>query len=113
MYDLHGAWVYMLQCRDGSYYVGSHRGPDVQVRVAQHQEGRGGEYTAARLPVTLVWCEPFQYIIDAIDTERRIKGWSRAKKEAMIRGDWDALPSLSRRRGGKPKQQEQTVRAPR
>jgi putative endonuclease len=86
----------------------------VQVRVAQHQEGRGGEYTAARLPVKLVWCQPFQYIIDAIEIERRIKGWSRAKKEAMIRGDWDALPSLSRRRGGKLKQQqEQTVRAPR
>jgi putative endonuclease len=83
------------------------------MRVAQHQEGRGGVYTATRLPVTLVWCEPFQYIIDAIDTERRIKGWSRAKKEAMMRGEWDALPSLSRRRGGKSKQQEQTVRAPR
>lgn len=106
MYDLHSAWVYMLRCRDGSYYVGSHRGQDVETRVAQHHDGRGGEYTSSRLPVELVWCEAFQFIADAIAAERRIKGWSRAKKEAMMRGDWDALPSLSRRRGGKPKQQE-------
>ena len=93
----------MLQCRNGSYYVGSHRGPDVEVRVAQRQEGRGGEYTAVRLPVKLVWCQAFLYIVDAIEIERRIKGRSRAKKEAIIRGDWDALPSLSRPRGGKPR----------
>ncbi len=67
-----------------------------------HRQGLGGDYTAARLPVELVWCEAFQFITDAIAAERRIKGWSRAKKEAMIRGDWDALPALSRRRGGKP-----------
>jgi putative endonuclease len=83
--------------------VGSHRGPEVENRVCQHQLGHGGAYTATRLPVELVWCEALQFITDAIAAERRIKGWSRAKKEAMMRGEWDKLPSLSRRRGGKPK----------
>ncbi|WP_172262801.1 GIY-YIG nuclease family protein [Caulobacter sp. RHG1] len=112
MHDLQSAWVYMLRCRDGSYYVGSHRGPDVAARVSMHQQGFGGEYTSARLPVELVWCEAFQFITDAIAAERRIKGWSRAKKEAMIRGEWDKLPALSRRRAGKPLlQNEPEVRA--
>jgi putative endonuclease len=62
--------------------------------------------------VELVWCEAFQFITDAIAAERRIKGWSRAKKEAMMRGDWDMLPVLSRRRGGKPPlENEPEVRA--
>lgn len=112
MYDLQSAWVYVLRCRDGSYYVGSHRGAEVETRVSQHQEGHGGAYTADRLPVELVWCEAFQFITGAIAAERRIKGWSRAKKEAMMRGEWDKLPSLSRRRGGKPKPLNETeVRA--
>jgi len=112
MYDVQSAWVYMLRCRDGSYYVGSHRGSDVEARVSMHRQGMGGDYTSARLPVELVWCEAFQFITDAIAAERRIKGWSRAKKEAMMRGDWDELPSLSRRRGGKPKPKSETeVRA--
>jgi putative endonuclease len=102
----------MLRGRDGSHDVGSHHGPDVETRVAQHQDGRGGDYPPTRLPVELVLCEPFQFITDAIAAERRIKDWSRAKKEAMMRGDWNALPNLSRRRGGKPKQQENTDRAP-
>lgn len=82
------------------------------VRVSSHQQGHGGEYTSARLPVALVWCEAFQFITDAIAVERQIKGWSRAKKEAMMRGEWDKLPSLSRRRGGKPAEDnEPEVRA--
>ena len=91
------AWVYMLKCADGSYYVGSQRGEDVQTRVGQHQAGEGGDYTVRRRPVTLVWCEEFQRITDAIAFERRIKGWSRAKKEALIAGDWAEVSALSRR----------------
>lgn len=92
------AWVYMLKCADGSYYVGSHRGGDVQTRVGQHQAGEGGDYTQRRRPVTLIWCEEFQRITDAIAFERRIKGWSRAKKEALVAGDWSEVSALSRRR---------------
>ena len=91
------AWVYMLRCADSSFYVGSHRGEDGQTRVGQHQAGEGGDYTQRRRSVTLVWCEEFQLITDAIAFERRIKGWSRAKKEALIAGDWSEVSALSRR----------------
>ena len=59
-------------------------------------------FTYKRRPVVLVWGEHFDQIIDAIAWERRLKGWSRAKKEAVIRGDWDALPGLSRSRNPRP-----------
>ena len=93
------AWVYMLKCADGSYYVGSHPGEDVQTRLGQHQAGEGGDYTRRRRPVTLVWCEEFQRIA----FERQVKGWSRAKKEALIFGDWTIVSALSRRRSGQPR----------
>jgi len=59
-------------------------------------------YTQSRRPVDLVWSEHFEQITDAIGVERRIKGWSRAKKEALVRGDWSSLSRLARRRAGKP-----------
>jgi putative endonuclease len=76
-----GAFVYMLRCSDGSYYVGSATGEDLAPRIAQHQSGAYPGYTFTRLPVTLVWSEHFPQITDAIATERKLKGWSRAKEE--------------------------------
>ncbi|MDP2213045.1 GIY-YIG nuclease family protein [Phenylobacterium sp.] len=93
----------MLRCTDGSYYVGSHRGEDVQTRVGQHQAGEGGDYTQRRRPVTLVWCEESQRITDAIAFERKVKGWSRAKKEALASCDWTTVSALSHRRSGQPR----------
>jgi len=98
-----GGFVYMLQCADDSYYVGSARNDDLGQRVAEHQAGVYQGYTSTRLPVHLVWSEYFERITDAIAAERKIKGWSRAKKEALIRGDWTAIKRLARRRAGKPK----------
>jgi len=95
------AWVYMLRCKDGSFYVGSHRGEEVEERISQHMEGCGSDYTKRRLPVELVWAEGFTLIIDAIAAERRIKGWSRAKKIALIDRDYDRIRELAKRRGGK------------
>ena len=90
------AWVYMLRCADGSYYVGSHRGVDVAARVSEHQGGKDTKaYTYRRRPVELIWASEFQRILDAIAFERRIKGWSRAKKEALVRGDWDEIVRLA------------------
>ena len=80
------AIVYMLRCADGRYYVGSTGGP-LEIRVAQHDQGLVEGYTKHRLPVTLVWHQAFQRITDAIVAERQIKGWSRAKKEALIGSD--------------------------
>jgi putative endonuclease len=98
-----GAFVYMLRCADGSYYVGSATGVDLSKRIAEHQSGAYSGYTSARRPVELVWSEHFDRITDAIAVERKIKGWSRAKKESLIKGDWSSLTSLSRRRAGRPK----------
>jgi putative endonuclease len=92
-----GAWLYILLCADGSYYTGTTR-TNLEIRLAQHQTGHFGGYTATRRPVALVYSEYFDRIVDAIAAERQIKGWSRAKKEALIAGRFDLLPSLSRRR---------------
>jgi putative endonuclease len=98
-----GAFVYMLRCADGSYYVGTARNDDLNQRIAEHQAGRFHGYTSTRRPVHLVWSDYFDRITDAIEVERKIKGWSRAKKEALIKGDWSEMKGLARRRAGKPK----------
>ena len=92
-----GADVYMLRCADDSYYVGSAR-LGLERRLSEHNNGVYGGYTAKRLPVALVRAEHFQYITDAIAVERQIKGWSRAKKEALIRGDFGSIQMLAKRR---------------
>lgn len=89
-------WLYILLCADGSYYVGTTRG-SLDRRVAEHGAGAFGGYTARRRPVILVYCQQFERISDAITAERQVKGWRREKKEALIRGDFDLLPALSRR----------------
>ena len=141
-------WVYILRCRNGAYYVG--HTDDLDQRVAQHQSGEVGGYTAKHLPVELVYSQdfssrrlsinaeqPFDGLRvsgqsplkstpqplrlssskprlrenrqspreEAFAAERQLKGWSRAKKEALIRGDWPELRRLARgqmRRGGHP-----------
>jgi putative endonuclease len=89
------AFVYILRCADGSYYVGSARG-SVERRIAEHQAGALGGYTKSRRPVTLVYAQEFDRITDAIAAERHVKGWSRAKKEALMAGDVNALRRLAR-----------------
>ena len=91
-----GAFVYILRCADGSYYCGTAR-QGLERRVAEHNAGTLGGYTSTRRPVTLVYSEWFQRITDAIAAERQVKGWSRAKKEALICGDYGALRTLSKR----------------
>jgi putative endonuclease len=89
--------AYLLRCNDGSYYAG--HTDNLATRIAQHQSGATNEYVAARRPVYLVWCEEFPTRDEALAAERRIKGWTRAKKEALIAGDWDRLRTLARNRG--------------
>jgi putative endonuclease len=96
-----GIYIYMLRCADGSYYVGSATGEDLAPRIAQHNAGVYPGYTFTRRPVILVWSDYFERIADGIAAERQIKGWSRAKKEALIRSDWDGVNDLSRRRAGR------------
>ena len=90
------AWLYILKCADGSYHTGSTS--NLPLRLAQHQAGEGGGYTSSRLPVELVYSQDFPSEHQAFLRERQVKGWSRAKKEALIRGDFEALVDLSRAR---------------
>lgn len=93
----HG-WVYILECADGTYYTGCTS--DLDTREWQHQTGFFGGYTASRRPVKVVWADEFENIAEAVAFERQIKGWSRKKKEALIRGEYERLPELSRSKSG-------------
>jgi len=88
-------YTYMLRCADGKYYVG--HTDDLDARVAQHQSGAIPGYTRDRRPVELVWAERFPDRDGAFAAERQIKGWGRAKKEALIRGDWEEISRLASR----------------
>jgi putative endonuclease len=79
-------WVYILRCSDGSYYTG--HTDNLEKRMAEHQQGLGGVWTRSRRPVELVWCDWVGERYEALAFERRVKNWSRAKKEALIAGDW-------------------------
>ena len=92
-----GAWLYILRCSDGSYYVGTSR-TSLEFRIAQHNDGTFQGYTASRRPGELIFAQWFDPITDAIENERRLKGWSRAKKEALIRGDFASLQPLAKRK---------------
>jgi tRNA/rRNA methyltransferase len=86
-------WTYILRCADGSYYTGHTE--DLENRVADHQHGKFPGYTHDRRPVELVWSQDFGTRIEALEAERKIKPWSRAKKEALIAGDWKLLSYFS------------------
>ncbi len=84
----------MLKCADGSYYTG--HSDNLEARVAAHQSGMIEGYTSSRRPVELVWSEYFAKREEALAAERQIKGWSRAKKRALIAEDWDLISELAR-----------------
>lgn len=89
-------FVYILKCNDGSYYTGVTN--NIIRRLSEHESGRSeGAYTASRRPVQLVYAEEFGYILNAIAREKNIKGWSRAKKEALIAQRLDDLKKLSKK----------------
>jgi putative endonuclease len=89
-------WVYIIECADGSLYVGST--VDLERRISEHNLGLGAKYTrlSRRRPVTLVWATQFDRIDDAFLFEKRVQGWSRAKRKALIEGRIHDLPRLAR-----------------
>ncbi|MBO9576138.1 MAG: GIY-YIG nuclease family protein [Sphingobium sp.] len=89
-------WTYMLYCGDRSFYVG--QTDDLETRIAAHDQGGASDYTARRLPVKAVWSQEFGSRAEALEAERQIKGWNRAKKLALIRGDWDLISNLAKSR---------------
>jgi predicted GIY-YIG superfamily endonuclease len=87
-------WVYLLRCADGSYYTGHTE--DLEKPLWQHQQGICCDWTRRRRPVELVWCESAATRYEALAFERRVKGWTRAKNEALIASDWDRVSWLAR-----------------
>jgi predicted GIY-YIG superfamily endonuclease len=86
-------FVYILRCSDGSYYVG--HTDNIDQRIADHQAGKIDGYTSTRLPIALIFTQDFPTRDEAFIAERQIKGWSRKKKEALIRGDWATISNLA------------------
>ena len=89
------AWMYILQCSDDSYYVGSTKNLDL--RFSQHQSGKGSKYTSGRLPVQLVYCEEYDRVSDAFYREKQVQRWTRRKREALINGSPELLPALAKK----------------
>ena len=89
-------WTYMLHCRGGYFYVG--HTDDLERRIAHHTTGALPGFTADHLPVEFVWSQNFPSRYEAQTAEKQIKGWSRAKKLALIRGDWPRISALAKKK---------------
>ena len=87
--------MYMLRCNDGTFYVGSTR--NLHARFAMHCAGEGAAYTRRRLPVTLVYAAEFENVADAFAMEKRVQGWSHAKRQALIDDDGEEIKRLSKK----------------
>ena len=88
-------WVYILRCADGSYYTG--QTDNLEKRIGEHTAGAVTScYTLKRRPLELVFSQDFPAREEALASERQIKGWSRKKKEAMMRGDWAEVSRLAK-----------------
>ena len=88
--------VYILRCADNSYYTG--HTDNLDKRIVDHQKGKIEGYTSKRLPVKLMFADEFPTREEALACGRQIKGWSRKKKEAMMRGDWAEVSRLACRK---------------
>ena len=87
-------WCYMLKCADGKYYTG--HTDDLDRRINEHIAGGHCDFTSRRLPVTLIWSERFSTRVEALESERHVKKWSRAKKEALAQGDWGRVAHFAK-----------------
>jgi len=88
--------MYILECSDHSFYVGSTTNLDR--RLAEHQQGSGARYTKTRLPIKLVYIEEYPRIADAYSREKQVQGWSRAKRIALVEHQFGVLPELAKKK---------------
>jgi predicted GIY-YIG superfamily endonuclease len=93
-------WAYLLRCSDGKSYAGHTYA--LEAWIGAHLAGKGSDFTARRQPVSFVWAQDFLSRLEALAAEHQIKGWPRAKKEALIAGDWDRISQLARSLGARP-----------
>lgn len=91
-------WAYMLHCKGGVFYTG--HTDQLERRISEHKAGRIKGFTSELLPVELVWTQEFPTRLEALVAERQIKGWSRKKKLALIRGDWKEISRLAKGKSG-------------
>lgn len=90
---MQSSWVYIVECADGSYYTGATI--NLEQRIGQHNSGTFDGYTSSRRPVKVLWSQEFTDIRDSIEAERTLKKWTRAKKEALMRGDFELLTDVT------------------
>jgi predicted GIY-YIG superfamily endonuclease len=88
-------YVYLLKCSDGSYYTG--HTDNIEKRISDHMRGKCSGYTSSRLPVQVVFMQAFGSRYEALCAERKLKGWTREKKELLISGGWEALASREKK----------------
>ncbi|MGB9429969.1 MAG: GIY-YIG nuclease family protein [Gammaproteobacteria bacterium] len=86
--------LYILKCADGTFYIG--HTDNLDRRLQQHEQGKTDAYTASRRPLKLVHAEEFESRIEALTMERKLKGWSRAKKQAYMTGNWQTVSGLAK-----------------
>ena len=89
-------YLYILKCSDGSYYVG--HTDDIDKRISEHYTGEIDCYTKKKRPFQVVLVDYFASRYEALSAERKIKKWSRVKKEAYIKKDWELLSLLGKRK---------------
>ncbi len=89
-------YIYILKCSDDSYYVG--HTDNIEKRISEHKIGTHAGYTSTRLPVDVVFIQPCASRYEALSAEQKIKRWSRKKKEALIRGDWESLKIFAKKK---------------
>ena len=87
-------YLYILECSDGTYYTGST--VDLEKRIWEHENGLGANHTKKRLPVKLVYAEPFDRIDEAFYREKQVQGWTHAKKKALIEGNFSKIQDLAK-----------------
>ena len=88
-------WAYIVRCSDGKYYTG--HTDNLEHRIGQHQAGEVPGWTSTRRPVELMWSQDFPSRQGALAAEMQVGNWSRAKKEALFRGDWDAVSTAAKK----------------
>lgn len=89
-------YVYILHCHDGSYYIGHTE--NLELRISEHNQGKFSGYTSKRLPVKLVYHQQFNLRDDAFTAERKLKKWSRKKKEALINENWSLVSYFAKKK---------------
>lgn len=91
------SFVYILKCSDGTFYTGVTS--NLEKRISEHQSGKHADsYTFTRRPLQLVFYSEFTDINLVIEKEKQIKKWSKAKKEALIKNEFDKLPNLAKKK---------------